>query len=308
MEIKKFGKTKQRKQRFRCRQCKKTFVWKEPHVKKYNEQHWFKLWITESYSVRRLCQLSGYSRAKLQRINQYWLNQEPEKQLTDLSQCKTLIYDGTYFHKDGCFICLMDAVNQRIMAHIYADREGFNSAHPWLTGLKDKGLNPDAIAMDGEISVLRAIRMTWPRIKIQRCLYHIQREGMRWLRSQPKTEAGRELRILLSTLCLVKNIKERNAFIKSFRQWLNQYNDLAQSLPGTNIALKDLKRTVVLINNALPDMFRYIKNPLLPATTNVLESFYSRLKADYRRHRGLSQKNKINYLKWYCHYKNSNIL
>lgn len=202
----------------------------------------------------------------------------------------------------------MDAVNQRIIAYIYADREGFNSAYLWFHDLKGKGLNPDAIAMDGEISVLRAIRMTWPRIKVQRCLYHIQREGMRWLRSRPKTQTGRELRLLLGSLCLVKSIKERNAFIKSFRQWLNQHDVFVQSLPRTNIAFKDLKRTMALINNALPDMFRYIKNPLLPATTNALESFYSRLKADYRRHRGLSQKSKISYLKWYCYYKNSNIL
>jgi transposase-like protein len=202
----------------------------------------------------------------------------------------------------------MDAPSQRIIANIYADREGFKSTHPWFSILKDQGLNPDAIAMDGEVSVLRAIRIIWPKIKVQRCLYHIQREGMRWLRSQPKTQPGRELRILLSTLCHVKNIRERNAFIKNYKQWFNTHHIFIQSLPKTNIAFKDLKRTIVLINNALPEMFRYLKNPLLPATTNTLESFYSRLKSDYRRHRGLSQNNKISYLKWYCHCKNSNIL
>ncbi len=264
------------------------------------------MWITESYSVRRLCQLSGYSRAKLQRINQYWLSQEPPESSIDLSQYKYLIYDGTYFHKDGCFICLMGTTSQTIIANIYTDREGFKNTYPWFNDLKYKGLNPDAVAMDGEISVMRSIRMTWPKIKLQRCLYHIQREGMRWLRSQPTTQAGRELRILLSTLCQVKNIKERNAFIKSYRQWFKKYYRFIQSLPKTNIAFKDLKRTIVLLNNALPDMFRYLMNPFLPATTNALESFYSRLKADYRRHRGLSQNNKISYLKWYCHCKNSN--
>ena len=202
----------------------------------------------------------------------------------------------------------MDAPSQKIIANIYTDREGFKSTHPWFNDLKLKGLNPDAIAMDGEISVMRSIRMTWPKIKVQRCLYHIQREGMRWLRSQPKTQAGQELRILLSTLCHVKNIKERNTFIKNYRQWVNQHNSFVQALPKTQIAFKDLKRTITLINNALPGMFRYLINPFLPATTNAIESFYSRLKADYRRHRGLSQNNKISYLKWYCHYKNSNTL
>lgn len=199
----------------------------------------------------------------------------------------------------------MAVPSQTIIASIYADREGFKSTHPWFEELKRQGLYPDAVAMDGEISVLRAIRTVWPKTKVQRCLFHIQREGMRWLRTYPKTEAGRELRSILSTLCYVKNFKERKIFIQRFQQWLERHNEFVQSLPKTTVAFKDLKRTIVLIKNALPDMFRYLGNSL-PATTNVLESFYSRLKADYRRHRGLSQNNKICYLKWYCHYKNTN--
>ena len=53
-------------------------------------------------------------------------------------------------------------------------------------------------------------------------------------------------------------------------------------------------------------MFHYLKEPNIPSTTNALEGYYSPLKADYRRHRGLSQKHKIHYLKWYCFFKNSN--
>jgi transposase-like protein len=216
-----------------------------------------------------------------------------------------LIYDGTYFHKNGCLICLMNASTQKIIASTYADREGFKSTYPWFEHLKQRGLSPDAVAMDGEISVLRALRMVWPKAKVQRCLFHIQREGMRWLRTHPKTQAGQELKELLSTLCYVKSFKERRIFVHAFDQWIERHNEFVQSLPQTEVAFKDLKRTIVLIKNALPDMFSYFGHSL-PATTNMLESFYSRLKADYRRHRGLSQKNKIGYLKWYCYYKNSN--
>ena len=280
-------------------------MWKEPHVKKFKERHWFELWVREAYSIRQLSDLSGHSGSKLKRIRRYWLNQEPPAIQTDLSQYKCFIYDGTYFHKDGCLICLMDSSTQKIIASTYAHREGFKSTHPWFENLKHQGLYPDAVAMDGEVSVLRAIRMVWPKTKIQRCLFHIQREGMRWLRTHPKTQPAKELRQLLSTLCYVKSLKERKAFIYTFEQWIEQHNKFIQSLPTTEVAFKDLKRTIVLINNALPDMFRYFAHSL-PATTNALESFYSRLKADYRRHRGLSQPNKIDYLKWYCYYKNSN--
>jgi len=201
----------------------------------------------------------------------------------------------------------MEAKTQKIISNIYAKKESFKSVYPWFKKLKKHGLNPLYVAMDGERSVIRAIKLIWPRARIQRCLYHIQREGMRWLRTFPKTQAGRELRCLLRTLCAIKSIKERNDFIKNYKLWIKKYKEFVNSLPKDKIAFKDLKRTMVLINNALPDMFYYLKEPIIPATTNMLESFYSRLKADYRRHRGLSQKHKIQYLKWYCFLKNNNI-
>lgn len=200
----------------------------------------------------------------------------------------------------------MDVKEQTIISNIYTEKEGFKSVYPWFKKLKKQGLIPHYIVMDGERSVMRAIAMVWPKTSIQRCLYHIQREGMRWLRTYPKTVAGRELRYLLRTLCSIKSINERNQFIENYKSWINKYKNFVKSLPITNIAFKDLKRTIVLINNALPDMFYYLKEPNIPATTNTMESFYSRLKADYRRHRGLTQKHKIHYLKWYCFFKNSN--
>lgn len=188
---------------------------------------------------------------------------------------------------------LMEAKAQKIISNIYVKKEGFKSVYPWFKKLKKQGLNPLYVVMDGEQSVIRAIKLIWPHARIQRCLYHIQREGMRWLRTSPKTQAGRELRCLLRTLCAIKSIKERNDFIKNYKLWTKKYKEFVKSLPKDNLAFKDLKRTMVLINNALPDMFYYLKEPNIPATTNMLESFYSRLKADYRRHRGLSQKHKI---------------
>ncbi len=92
---------------------------------------------------------------------------------------------------------LMDAATQKIIAHLYVDRESFIETYPWFRSLQEKGLNPTFITTDGEQSVLRAIRLVWPRARLQRCLYHIQHEGMRWLRTYPKTEAGKALRAIL---------------------------------------------------------------------------------------------------------------
>lgn len=202
----------------------------------------------------------------------------------------------------------MDTKSQNIISTIYTVKEDYKNTLPWFTKLKRQSLNPLYVVMDGERSAMRAIKTVWPQTKIQRCLWHIQREGMRWLRTYPKTQAGKDLRYLLSTLCAIKTIKERNVFIKRYKNWLVKYDDFVKSLSSTDIAFKDLKKTVVLIKNALPDMFHYLKEPIITSTTNVLEGFYSRLKADYCKHRGLSKKHKIHYLQWYCFHKNNNNL
>lgn len=198
----------------------------------------------------------------------------------------------------------MNAEDQKIISHQYIQKESFKDVYPWFLELQSKGFNPDYFTVDGERSVMRAIKIVWPNVKIQRCLYHIQHEGMRWLRSYPKTQAGRDLRYLLSKLCFIKSFKEQNDFIVSFNNWLNQYQEFILSLPQNIIAFKDLKRTIGLIKNAIPDMFHYLNDQNIHSTTNALESFHSRLKADYRRHRGLTKQHKIQYLSWYCYFKN----
>ncbi len=201
----------------------------------------------------------------------------------------------------------MDSMSQDIISTIYVNKENYKNVFPWLKELKEKGLNPTHIVVDGERSVMRAIKDTWSNITIQRCLYHIQREGMRWLRTYPKTTAGKELRCLLGTLCTIRTIKERNQFINNFSLWLKTHRDFIKALPSSNIAFKDIKRTIVLIKNALPDMFHYLNESKLPSTTNLIEGLYSRLKSDYSRHRGLTEQNKRQYLKWYCFLNNKNI-
>lgn len=215
-----------------------------------------------------------------------------------------MIYDATYFHKDGCLLNLMDATDQRIISHIYVKKESYLEAHPWFSNLQCQGLNPVGITTDGEQSTLRALKQVWPGAILQRCLYHIQREGKRWLRTYPKTEAGKQLRRLLSNLCNIKTVKERDLFLQDYRLWYTRYHEFISSLPKSIIAFKDLQRTIVLINNALPDMFYYLDNANISSTTNALEGYHSRLKSDYQRHRGLSKQHKINYIHWYSYFKN----
>jgi transposase-like protein len=198
----------------------------------------------------------------------------------------------------------MDNTRKKIIHYAYIDKESYLNIHPVLIYLKEQGLTPKAITLDGHIKVTRAMRDIWPAIIIQRCLYHIQRQGLSWLRTYPKTEAGRALRILLNSVIGIKVLTDKKVFLINYTNWHNKYKDFIKTLPRNSVANIDLKRAVALINNALPNMFHYLKDRNIATTTNLLEGFYSQLKHHYRGHRGLTEKHKIAYLKWYCYFKN----
>lgn len=198
----------------------------------------------------------------------------------------------------------MNAPNQMILSNFYTAKEGFDNVFQWLGHLREQGLRPLVFTTDGERSVLRAILSVWPQAKLQRCLYHLQHEGCRWLRTYPKTEAGKALRQLLLTLTQIRSIKERNHFISVYKVWKNQYQSFVLSLSlGIKVNF-DLKRTTTLLNNALANMFHYLMDPNIHSTTNALEGWHSRIKRAYRQHAGLSQHHKIQFLKWYSYFEN----
>lgn len=299
-----FGKSSNNKQRFKCQLCHKTFIWKELKNKKNKEQHWFKVWINEGYCVRQISQISGYSVEKIKLIKNYWLSQEPKCLKIDLSKVKYLAFDGTYFHKDGCLIVLFDIINKKYLYYEYVKKENYFSVLEMCKNLKANGLNPIAITVDGHQQVIRAFCETWGNIIVQRCLFHIRLQGQMWLRKNPRTDAGKFLKAILSELMNVKNNDKKNNWINRYFAWQEKYRQEILSLSKTSIAATDLRRAMSLINNALPDMFHFIKDQKIASTTNLLENYFSQLKHKYRSHRGLKEPHKIAYLKWFCYYKN----
>lgn len=62
-----------------------------------------------------------------------------------------------------------------------------------------------------------------------------------------------------------------------------------------------VRRSFTLIKKALSHIFTYLKDDKIPNSTNALESFFGHLKGNLNIHRGLSIKNKKNFLRWYLY-------
>lgn len=132
-------------------------------------------------------------------------------------EAKYLIFDGTYLTKKSCVIGLIDKTTGKILNITYGKGETYMTCYQIFKELKDRfNLNPIAITIDGNSNVIKAVKTVWPDIIIQRCLVHIQRQGLAWLRRRPKTILACELRTIFLTVTKIKTYKEKEIFIKTF--------------------------------------------------------------------------------------------
>ena len=303
--VKKFGKTKQDKQRFCCLSCLKTYIWKRPNHKAAREQIWFKWWIKEGLSLRQISLISKHGREKLKRIKNKWLSEEPLGLYNKYKEVKYLIFDGTYFNRTNSLLLFMNDADNNVVSCCYVDSENYENTYKMAIKLKCLGVEPKSITLDGLKTVIEAVQDVWPKAKIQRCLYHIEHQGLMWLRRKPKTDAGRELRNIYKGITAIKTKKEKAVFTRKYRKFLKRHKAYIDRLSRKKVGYGDLKKATTLIDNAYKNMWHYLKDEKIPKTTNKLEGYISELKQQYGKHKGLSKRNRDNYFKWYCYYKNA---
>ena len=301
-EIKLFGKTKQGKQRYQCLRCKRTYLWKQNKNIEQRRYTWFTQWILEGFTVKQIARINKVSSSTVSRVIQYWLKQESPK-VMDLEKVKYIILDGTYInHRTGLYV-VMNGTDHRVIYGDYGISETGKHLKILYEHLQQEGLNPISATIDGSLQQIKYLKKAWENLVIQRCLVHIQRQGLSWLRQKPKRTDAIKLRALLLQVIYIKTKQQSENFIKAFNLWEDRYGlELIRSTNRGKV-FSDLLRTRSMLLNALPNMFNYLDNPEISKTTNALEGYFGRLKQKYRIHRGLSPLKRKNYFKWYIYLK-----
>lgn len=296
------------KQRFKCKNCGIFFTQNRPEQKIQNRYVWFKKWVLERQTYKTLTRDSGLSRDTLQKTFYLFLEQAPVVKIIKRDDVHLRI-DATYF-KQFCLVCYQDDEDGYIQLFRFTDGEHYEEIKEDLDNLIRLGLRLESITTDGHKSILKAIRKSVPQVIIQRCLVHIQRMCLLWLTRYPKHQAGQELRQLVLQILKIKNNNDRLFWIQEFHQWYEKHKDYINE-KTYNIETgrywythKLLRRSYITIKRALPNMFHYLANPKIPNTTNGIEGFFSHLKNHLDLHRGLTTKNRINFIKWYIYFSN----
>jgi transposase-like protein len=158
---------------------------------------------------------------------------------------------------------------------------------------------PFSVTTDGSPAVIKALQQVWPRARLQRCLVHIQRQGLMWCRRYPSRQEAKYLRRLFLIVPTIKTTKQRDDFIADVLSWEQRYGAMLQNSPSKGWVFSDLQRARSMLLKALPNMFHYLDHPSIPNSTNLVEGYFSLMKNRYRNHRGLPAVLHHAYFTWY---------
>lgn len=216
-----------------------------------------------------------------------------------------MVFDGSFIWKrKTSAVILLDTEWNKLVRGEYDFKE---NSLPGLLGLfhqlKRDGLSPKSCTVDGQPAVIKALVNVWPNIIIQRCLVHIQRQGLQWCRIYPKTIEARKLRLLFSSMINVGSLEEKEKFLLSVRKWEGAYGQKIKNKPERGKVFSDLKRARSMLLNSLPNAFHYLDDAKIAKTTNLAEGYFSFMKSRYRDHRGLSSLKRKAFFNWFFYLK-----
>lgn len=191
----------------------------------------------------------------------------------------------------------------------YGVPEGGQRLFQAYQDLACSGLLPRTATIDGNPQQIKYLKKVWPKIILQRCIVHVQRQGLSWCRRKPKRTDAKHLRKIFLALSTVKSQNAVQRMKTNINTWERRFGPNISQSNVRGWVFSDLMRARTMILTAAPSLFHFVKNRRIPSSTNMLEGYFGRLKEHYRHHRGLAVHHRDAYFKWYFHFlpgKNSN--
>jgi hypothetical protein len=200
-----------------------------------------------------------------------------------------LAIDATFWgRKRGVLVARDPVRKENILWHDISNE----TPHAYRLLKRDIELSGYAIAgvvIDGKRGVAKVFESC--SIAVQHCHFHQIQTITQYLTKKPKTDAGRELRVLALSLPRTDEQTFREALATWYARhadFLSERTDAPYTKRGwvyTHQRVKSAYRSLV---TNLPHLFTYRKYPdlHLPNTTNTLDGSFSHLKSSVRLHRG----------------------
>jgi len=291
--------------RWRCRGCGTNAVWSREDNRARARRALFIAWLSGKRTLGEVAAARSVSKRTLVRwFAQAWTTpprpHPPEN-------VRVIVLDATSIEARRCVMLIAgDADRRSPVSWDMAARESAGSWTPFLSALRRAGASPPYVVCDAQKGLIKAIREVWPAARIQRCLIHVTRQARLWLTLRPKTRAGTELLGIVRALVSVRTRRQKRRWVRRFHRWQKRHAAfLKERTSGVGrwwYTHRKLRAVRSLLNNAIPDIFRFVSDPSVPRTSNHVEGgLNARIKELLRCHRGLPLKKKIALAAWYLH-------
>jgi len=250
------------------------------------------------------------SNRSISRLFKMYLNQAPEIPVKHKGHVH-LIIDGTYLPNGLCLILYYDHDIRYVQLYRSGSSEKLREITQDLKALKLLGVQLYSVTCDGHRSILKAVKKVYPNAIIQRCLIHVKRQCGLYLSKKPKLQESKELLAIVNRLTKVKTPYQCSDWLLSLHNWYQQHKEVLteesfNEQTGQYWKTHDrLHRAYTHLFEAIPNLFCYLNDPEIPATSYRLESFFKHLKEKLLLHSGLRLEAKRNFIKWYLHFKNN---
>ena len=130
-----------------------------------------------------------------------------------------MLLDGIYLAYGWCLITATNG--EKIITWQWYQRE--NSAA--YQALMKRLPAPTVVVTDGGTGIVKALRLTWPQSRIQRCLFHIRANTITDLTRNPQSPAGKALLGLANQLTRVNTPEDAGEWLSLLQDWHRVYRE-----------------------------------------------------------------------------------
>ncbi len=275
--MQKWGIHRSGKVHYRCPSCGSNGTRLRADLTQKYRRQLYQKWLLSKLTLSDFGVLYRVTRRTLDRWFSPFRDEEiiPNRHLT---QSDVFIIDGYYVEYGATVLIAQNPLNQVVGWHFtYTE-----NSSTWLTFLNSISSFPHAVVCDGQKGMLKAIRLRYPGVIIQRCQFHVIHQINLLLTKHPEIEAARKLKYLVNQIVLVKTKDDLRMWLLSYKSWYHQYKDFLkertyqEKLTPTgrrkwHYTHGHLHASHSHLKNALPNLFQYLRYGEIPNTSNRIE-------------------------------------
>lgn len=264
-------------QRYRCLKCHDNGVRKRDDLIQKYRRILYQKWLLSKFTLSDFGNSYKVDRRTLDRWFKPFRDQDL---LANEVNCrgKVVVIDG-YYLQYGATVLVAQMTENTVIGWSFTYAENYTT---WLGFFYTIKSFPLAIVCDGQKGMLKAIKLRWPGIVIQRCQFHVIHQVNILLTKHPETMAATQFKDLVNEITDVKTRDDLGSWLIQYRSWYRQYQLFFKERTYQEYTTSTGRRKWHYthghlhaanshLKNALPNLFQYLRYPEIPNTSNRIE-------------------------------------